>query len=66
MKLQLIPTLAIDTTLAMNRLYTLVALFALACMAAASPIERRDNTLVGKCSQDCNVELELTIFVRKK
>ena len=56
MKLQLIPTLAIDTTLAMNRLYTLVALFALACMAAASPIEQRDNTLVGKRSQDCNVQ----------
>jgi len=52
MKLQLIPILAIDTTLTMNRLYALAALFALACMAAASPIEQRDNSLVEKSEID--------------
>ena len=50
----------------MNRLYALVALFTLACMAAALPIEQRDTSLVGMFSHDGNVESELTRFVRKK
>ncbi len=45
----------------MNQLYALVAFFALAWMAGASPFEKRDVPVVGKYCEDYIVDLGLMI-----
>lgn len=51
---------------AMNRLYALFVLFVLAWMTGALPIGKRDISLLGKCTQDCDADSELTRFVLEK
>jgi hypothetical protein len=43
----------------MNQLYALVAFFALALVAGASPIEKRDVPVIGKYCDDYIVDPEL-------